>query len=145
MSGCKMTLPVICRYVSVSCKLLSVVRCRKGLPQVVETSVTTTDNSPSQDFSHPNDQSTLLHVTTGFKPFTVQNFSLQYQYNIKQTSQMRKYQLGDHDFKLIQYQILQTNIARTVWQTVTRITNKILGVKGLRCCNSVKVLYQSDK
>ena len=41
-----------------------------------------------------------------------------------------KYQLGD--YKLIQYQILQTNITRTVWQTVTRITNENLGVKGLR-------------
>ena len=44
-----------------------------------------------------------------------QNFSLQYQYNIKQTSDeiKEKYQLGD--YKLIQYQILQTNIIRTVW------------------------------
>ena len=41
-----------------------------------------------------------------------------------------EYQLGD--YKLIQYQILQTNITRTVWQTVRRITNEILGVKGLR-------------
>ena len=40
-----------------------------------------------------------------------------------------KYQLGD--YKSIQYQILQTNITRTVWQTVRRITNEILGVKGL--------------
>ena len=39
--------------------------------QVVETSVTTTDNSPSQDYTHPDDQTTLLHVTPGFKPFTV--------------------------------------------------------------------------
>ena len=61
-----------------------------------------------------------------------QNFSLQYQYNIKQTSDKKreKYQLGD--YKLIQYQILHTNIARIVWQTVRRITNEILGVKGLR-------------
>ena len=60
-----------------------------------------------------------------------QNFSLQYQYNIKQTSgeNIEKYQLGD--YKLIQYQILQTNVMRTVWQTVRRITNEILGVKGL--------------
>ena len=52
-------------------------------------------------------------------------------YNIKQTSDenKEKYQLGD--YKLIQYQILQTNITRTVWQTVRRITNEILGVKGL--------------
>ena len=27
--------------------------------QVVETSVTTTDNSPSQDYTHPDDQTTL--------------------------------------------------------------------------------------
>ena len=39
--------------------------------QVVETSVTNTDNGPSQDYTHPDDQTTLLHVTPGFKPFTV--------------------------------------------------------------------------
>ena len=39
-----------------------------------------------------------------------------------------KYQLGD--FNLIQYQILQTNIWRTVWHIVRRITNEILGVQG---------------
>ena len=38
--------------------------------QVVETLVTTADNSPSQDYTHPDDQTTLLHVTPGFKPFT---------------------------------------------------------------------------
>ena len=36
------------------------------------------------------------------------------------------------DYKLIQFQILQTNITRTVWQTVGRITNEILGVKELK-------------
>ena len=40
-----------------------------------------------------------------------------------------EYQLGD--YKLIQYQIPQNNITRTVWQTVRRITNVILEVKGL--------------
>ena len=35
------------------------------------------------------------------------------------------------NYQLIQYQILQTNIIRIVWQTVRRITNKILGLKGL--------------
>ena len=52
-------------------------------------------------------------------------------YNIKQTSDEseEKYQLGDYN--LIKYHILQTNITRTVWQTVKRITNEILGVKGL--------------
>ena len=60
-----------------------------------------------------------------------QNFFLQYQYNIKQTSDenKEKYQLGD--YKIIQYQILHTNITRTVWEIVRRITNEILRVKGL--------------
>ena len=51
--------------------------------------------------------------------------------NINQASDKNreKYQLGDYE--LIQYQILQTNNTRTVWQTVKRITNEILGVKGL--------------
>ena len=39
--------------------------------QVVETSVTIAHNSPSQDYTHLDDQTTLLHVTPGFKPFTV--------------------------------------------------------------------------
>lgn len=30
--------------------------------QVVETSVTTTDNIPSQDYTHPDAQTTLLNV-----------------------------------------------------------------------------------
>ena len=60
-----------------------------------------------------------------------QNFFLQHHYNINQASDRNKekYQLGDYE--LIQYQILQTNNTRTVWQTVKRITNEILGVKGL--------------
>ena len=56
------------------------------------------------------------------------NFSLQYQYNIKQTSDENKEKYWSRTYKLIQYQILQTNITRTVWQTVERITNTILGV-----------------
>ena len=40
-----------------------------------------------------------------------------------------KYQLAD--YKLIQYQILQTYIIRIVWQTVRRITNEILEVRGV--------------
>ena len=61
-----------------------------------------------------------------------QNFSLQYKYNIKQTSDenKEKYQLGD--YLLIQYQILKTNITRTIWQTVRRITNEIVGIRGLK-------------
>ena len=32
---------------------------------------------------------------------------------------------------MIQYQIPQTNVTRTEWQTVRRITDEILGVNGL--------------
>ena len=60
-----------------------------------------------------------------------QNRIYPYNINIKQTSDenKEKYQLGD--YKLIQSQIIQTNITKTVWQTVSRITNDILRVKGL--------------
>ena len=43
-----------------------------------------------------------------------------------------KYQLGD--FKLIQYQILQANNLRIMWQTVRRFSNEIMEVKGLIKC-----------
>ena len=45
-----------------------------------------------------------------------QNFSLQYQYNIKWTSgeNIEKCQFGNYE--LIQYQILQTDIKITVWE-----------------------------
>ena len=32
---------------------------------------------------------------------------------------------------IVRYQILKINIMRIIWQTVRRITNEILGVKGL--------------
>ena len=41
--------------------------------QVVETSVNVTNNSPSWDYSHPDDQTTQTTETPGFKPFTVLN------------------------------------------------------------------------
>ena len=39
--------------------------------QVVETSVTVNNNSPIQDYVHPDDQSQPFEMTPGFKPFTV--------------------------------------------------------------------------
>ena len=40
--------------------------------QVVETSVNVTPNSPSQDYSHPDDHNLRTYdITPGFKPFTV--------------------------------------------------------------------------
>ena len=42
--------------------------------QVVETSVKVTTNSPSQDYTHPDDHNLLTYdMTPGFKPFTRQN------------------------------------------------------------------------
>ena len=84
------------------------------------------------------------HLLYRISPYNINTISIQYQAD-KSDENKVKYQLGDHDYKFIQYQILQTNLTRIVWQTVTRITNEILGVKGLRCCTTVKVLYQSDR
>ena len=39
--------------------------------QVVETSVNVTSNSPSQDYTHPDDRTLLYDMTPGFKPFTI--------------------------------------------------------------------------
>ena len=40
--------------------------------QVVETSVKVTSNSPSQDYTHPDDHNLLTYdMTPGFKPFTI--------------------------------------------------------------------------
>ena len=44
--------------------------------------------------------------------------------------------------KLIQYQILQTNITRTVRQTIRRIADEILGVQGL---NSLVLQMQAKE
>ena len=33
------------------------------MPQIIETLVTTTDKSSSQNYTHPDDQTTLRHVT----------------------------------------------------------------------------------
>ena len=50
--------------------------------------------------------------------------SIQYQYNIKETSDDNKELYKLRDYELIQNQILQTNIIRIVWQTVRRIINE---------------------
>ena len=46
---------------------------------------------------------------------------------------------------MIQYQILQTNIMIITWQTVRRITNEILGVKGLLYSHAVMPIYSYDE
>ena len=45
--------------------------------QVVETSVTVNNNSPIQDYIHPDDQTQpTFEMTPGFKPFTVSQLLL---------------------------------------------------------------------
>ena len=59
------------------------------------------------------------------------DFSLKYKYNSRQIiKKIRKYQVGN--YYLMEYPVLKTNIILTVWQTVRRMTDKILGVKGLK-------------
>ena len=64
-------------------------------------------------------------------PYNISTISVQYQYNIRLTSDENKEKYQTGDYKLIQYQILQSNITRTVEQTVRRVSNEISGVKGL--------------
>ena len=46
--------------------------------QVVETSVTVNNNSPIQDYVHPDDQTQpTFEMTPGFKPFTDSGSSLE--------------------------------------------------------------------
>ena len=61
-----------------------------------------------------------------------QKFSLLNQHNIKEArdENKEKYQLWD--YLLIRYQILRTNITRTVWQTVRRITDEVLGAEEVK-------------
>ena len=39
--------------------------------QVAETSVNVISNSPSQDYTHPDDRTLLNDMTPGFKSFTI--------------------------------------------------------------------------
>ena len=39
--------------------------------QVVETSVTVNNNSPIQNYVHPDDETQPFEMTPGFKPFTL--------------------------------------------------------------------------
>ena len=76
--------------------------------QVVETSVNVTNNSPSQDYSNPDDQTTQTTETPGFKPFTVRHLESEIYYRVikhdLQTSMLCfwlkfKYpQEGEHSF-----------------------------------------------
>ena len=54
--------------------------------QVVETSVKVTPNSPSQDYSHPDDHNLRTYdMTPGFKPFTVLKYNSINAFSAKET------------------------------------------------------------
>ena len=47
------------------------------IKQVVETSVTVNNNSPIQDYVHPDDQTRpTFEMTPGFKPFTIETINV---------------------------------------------------------------------
>ena len=73
----------------------------------------------------------ISHLLLNTHKWPGHNFSLQYQYNMQQTSDENKdkYQLGD--YLLVQNQILRANITIIVKQAVMRIINEILGERGL--------------
>ena len=90
------------------------------------------------------DQETIWPLNSNEWPRQI--FSSKYQCNIIQTCkwwEQRSNQLGD--YWLIQNQILRTKIISIVWQTGRRITNEILGVKGLTgacsCGEPVQLLF----
>ena len=66
--------------------------------------------------------------------YNINTIPIQYQYNIKQTSDRNKQKYQLWDWYLIQYHPLGTSIVSIVWRAVRRITNEILGVKGLSNC-----------
>ena len=77
---------------------------------------------------------TVFFIVNPLTPVSDQDRISPYNINTESSRQVRrikkKTQLGD--YKLIQCQILQIEIISILWQTVGRITNVILGVKGLR-------------
>ena len=56
-----------------------------------------------------------------------------YNINTESSRQVRRIKKENQleNYKLIQYQILQIEIMNILWQTIGRITNEILGVKGI--------------
>ena len=75
----------------------------------------------------------LVAFVNFLAPVSDQNRISPYNFNITSCRQLmrirKKYKSGD--YKLIQYQILQTYIIRIAGQTVRRTANDNLGVKGL--------------
>ena len=101
------------------------------------------DNILSSHFLPPVPEKTNLAGTRPYNsqnqlnpltPMSDQDRISPHNINTESSRQVRrikkKTQLGNYG--LIQYQILQIKIISILWQTEGRITNEILGVKGLR-------------
>ena len=83
----------------------------------------------------------LTWLTLNSHEWPRQNFSLQYQYNIRGTSDENKEKYQLRGYELIQCQILWTSTIRISWQKVWRITNEILGVKGFNHCFNPQIWF----
>ena len=60
-------------------------------------------------------------------PISDQEIISPYNFNTTSNRQVRR-NISTRDDQLIQYKVSRTNFIRIVWQTVRRITNKILGM-----------------
>ena len=83
----------------------------------------------------------LTWLTLNSHEWPRQNFSLQYQYNIRGTSDENKEKYQLRGYELIQCQILWTSTIRISWQKVWRITNEILWVKGFNHCFNPQIWF----
>ena len=60
-------------------------------------------------------------------PISDQEIISPYNFNTTSNRQVRR-NISTRDDQLIQYKVSRTNFIRIVWQTVRRITNKVLGM-----------------
>ena len=85
--------------------------------QVVETSVTVNNNSPIQDYVHPDDQTQpTFEMTPGFKPFTVLSFMLRSEAYVLISAAMRgKSEVSSTYFRILYHSLhkLFTRIANS--------------------------------
>ena len=87
--------------------------------QVVETSVTVNNNSPIQDYVHPNDQTQpTFEMTPGFKPFKTcllvikkKNWATIFNFNFCVTEKLRK-------IVMLSFQALSENLFLFFFQSL---------------------------
>ena len=92
--------------------------------QVVETSVNVISNSPSQDYTHPDDRTLLYDMTPGFKPFTKKLLSKRHTTVVMDRENKineRQIQLDDRN----NYQPLDKPMVRDTFQRVKHLINSL--------------------